>query len=98
MDELRCYGCGRELGEGALRYVVEIKGFADYDGCIGDCDVDEDELIRAIENIPVKTLEEDIHYERVYIVCKSCKDKLLSDPFHSGKSPEGLDAEKGSLH
>jgi hypothetical protein len=76
MEKIKCQSCGRELPPGSLKYVVEVKSFADFDGYLeeyeGDIDEGISELLDAMENIDADTLEEDISKELVYILCKRC--------------------------
>lgn len=102
MQKLRCNCCGVELPEGSLKYIVEIRSYADFDGYLEefDGDVEEglNELLDAMENIDQKNLEEEVSKELILILCKSCRDKFTSDPFQTGKTiREGEDA-KGTLH
>ncbi len=99
---IRCDSCSRELPSGALKYVVELKSFADFDGYLEKCEGDIDEgieyLLDAMEQIDVKDLEEDVSREIVYILCKECRDKLMNDPFQTGSLGAELDYVKGTLH
>lgn len=102
MQKLRCHSCGKELPKGSLKYVVEIRCFADFDGYLEeyDGDVEEgiNELLDAMENVDPKTIEEDVSKELIYILCKSCRDRFTSDPFQTGKVIfEGEDV-KGTIH
>lgn len=102
MQKLRCHSCGKELPKGSLKYVVEIRSFADFDGYLEDYegDVEEgiNELLDSMEASDAKTLEEDVSKELIYILCKSCSDKFTSDPFQTGKAVfEGEDV-KGTIH
>ncbi|MFQ5442557.1 MAG: hypothetical protein ACE5EB_07525 [Thermodesulfobacteriota bacterium] len=88
MDKLRCNGCGRELDTGTLKYVIEIKSFADFDGYLEEFEGDLEEgintLLDAMENMDVKKLEEDISKELILILCKRCRDNFMSDPLQTG--------------
>ncbi|GMR04817.1 MAG: hypothetical protein BMS9Abin23_0728 [Thermodesulfobacteriota bacterium] len=88
MDKLRCHGCGRELESGALKYVIEIKSFADFDGYLEEYEGDIEEginmLLDAMENMDVKKLEEDISKDIVLILCKKCRDNFMNDPLQTG--------------
>ncbi len=102
MNKLRCHSCGRDLPKGTLKYIVEIRIFADFDGCLeeydGELDEGLNELLDAMENADMKTLEEDVSKELIYILCKNCRDKFTSDPFQTGRAIfEGEDA-KGTVH
>ena len=85
-----------------MKYVVEIRSFADFDGYLEeyDGDVEEgiNELLDSMEASDAKTLEEDVSKELIYILCKSCCDKFTADPFQTGKAVfEGEDV-KGTIH
>ncbi len=102
MTVLRCQGCGRELPRGGLKYIVELKSFADFDGYLeeypGDIEDGIDELLDAMEDVDPNTLEEDVYMERTYVVCKLCRDRFARDPFHDSGYEEGEYAAKGTLH
>jgi len=102
MQKLRCHCCGRELPKGQLKYILEIRSFADFDGYLEDYqgEVEEgiNDLLDAMENIDPKTLEEDVSKELIYILCKSCLDKFNSDPFQTGKVAFVGEDIKGTIH
>ncbi len=99
---IRCDSCSRQLPSGALKYVVEMKSFADFDGYLekyeGDIEEGIEYLLDAMEQVDVKDLEEDVSRELVYILCKECRDKLMNDPFQTGSIASELDYVKGTLH
>lgn len=102
MQKLRCHSCGRELPHGSLKYIVEIRSFADFDGYLeeyeGDVEDGINDLLETMENTDPRTLEEDVSKELLFILCKSCRDKFTSDPFQTGKAFfEGEDV-KGTIH
>jgi len=102
MQKLRCHCCGRELPKGQLKYILEIRSFADFDGYLEDYqgEVEEgiNDLLDSMEHMDPKTLEEDVSREFIYILCKTCLDKFTSDPFQNGKTAfEGEDV-KGTIH
>lgn len=103
MKELKCNGCGKALKRGSLKYIVEIKSFADFDGYLEDYDGDIEEgineLIGAIEDMDQRTLEQDVAMEIIYILCKGCRDRFTKDPFHAvGSAPREEEEAKGMLH
>ena len=103
MKELKCNGCGKALKKGSLKYIVEIKSFADFDGYLEDYegDIEEgiNELIGAIEDMDQRVLEEDVVREIIYILCKSCRDMFTKDPFRAVSStPQEEEEAKGTLH
>ncbi len=102
MNKIRCYSCSRELSEGSLKYVVEVKSFADFDGYLedypGDVESGMVELLKELEDADQKTLEEDVYQEMVFILCKVCKDKFYQNMF-DGSGQTSLEREtKGSIH
>lgn len=102
VQKLRCNNCGRELQKGSLKYIVEIRSFADFDGYLeeynGDVEEGINELLDAMESLDQKSIEEDVSRELIFILCKSCRDKFTNDPFQTGKVVfEGEDV-KGTIH
>lgn len=102
MQKLRCHNCSKELPNGSLKYIVEIRSFADFDGYLEEYEGDVEDgingLLDAMENIDPKTLEEDVSKELIFILCKSCRDKFTSDPFQNGKAPFEGEEVKGTIH
>jgi len=102
MERLRCQNCGRELPGGSLKYVVEIRSFADFDGYLEDYegDVEEgiNELLSIMDEMDPEVLEEDVTSEYVYVLCKACRDKFVEDPFQSGLSRLDRESAKVTLH
>lgn len=102
MQKLRCHSCGRELPKGSLKYILEIRSFADFDGYLEDFEGDIEEgindLLDVMEGMDPKTLEEDVSKEQIYILCKACRDRFTNDPFQTGRHIfEGEDV-KGTIH
>ncbi len=102
MRKIRCHSCRKELPKGALKYVIEIRSFADFDGYLEeyDGDVEEglNELLDAVENIDAKTLEEDVSRELIFILCKNCRERFTSDPFQNGMASFEGEEAKGTIH
>jgi hypothetical protein len=52
--KILCHSCGKELPRGSLKYVIEIKSFADFDGYLeeypGDVEEGINDLLDAIEH------------------------------------------------
>ena len=100
VQKLRCNSCGRELQKGNLKYIVEIRSFADFDGLeeyngdVEGINSHHDEM----ESVDEKALEEDVAKELIFILGKACRGKFTSDPFQTGKVIfEGEDV-KGTIH
>jgi len=102
MTFLRCQSCRRELPREGIKYVVEVRSFADFDGYLeeypGDIDDGLEELLDAMENIDPGSMEEDVYMEHTYIVCKSCRDRFARDPFHTEAITDEEEIVKGTLH
>ncbi|MDH4227375.1 MAG: hypothetical protein OEV59_06440 [Deltaproteobacteria bacterium] len=103
MKITRCHGCGRELAAGALKYVVEVRSFADFDGYLEDVEGGEieermNELLDAMEHMNQSDIEEDVYRERIYLVCKHCREKFTKDPFKAEEKQEVVEESKGTVH
>lgn len=102
MQTLRCHICSKELPKGSLKYIVEIRSFADFDGYLEEYDGDMEEgindLLDAMENVDSKELEEEVSKELIYILCKSCSDRFTSDPFSSARTEPAEEEIKGTIH
>ena len=102
MQRLRCHSCSKELKTGSLKYIIEVKSFADFDGYLEDFEGDLEEglslLFESIENSDGKDLEDEVSKESIFILCKPCRDRFMSDPFHTGKASFEEDEVKGTVH
>ncbi|HHL39929.1 MAG TPA: hypothetical protein ENJ37_05435 [Deltaproteobacteria bacterium] len=105
----RCHMCGVELPRGSLKYIVEIKSFADFDGYLEEYEEYGDrvgattveameELLDEIEGMDPEELEEDVYHQGVYLLCKSCRDKVAVTPFRYGSLAFSEEHTKGTLH
>ncbi|MBI3753860.1 MAG: hypothetical protein HY266_07475 [Deltaproteobacteria bacterium] len=102
MNKIRCYSCARDLQEGSLKYVVEIKSYADFDGFLedypGDVELGMVELLKELEDTDQKTLEDDVYQEMVLILCKACRDKFYKGLLDTAV-PISVDRElKDTIH
>lgn len=102
MNKIRCYSCAKELPEGSLKYVVEIKSYADFDGFLedypGDVELGMVELLKELEDMDQKTLENDVYQEMVIILCKSCRDKFYKDLLDTSVSAYQDKEIKDTIH
>jgi len=102
MNGIMCHSCGKRLQRGSLKYILEIRSFADFDGYLEELDGDiEDginELLDVMEHMDPKGLEDDISMERIYILCKDCSDRFADDPFQTGNAPFEVEELKGTIH
>jgi hypothetical protein len=73
--------CGRILKPGSLKYLVNIKVVADFDGVIneGEGDIDEmiNDVLKQIEDMDAEELERDVYEELNLVLCKICKDHFV---------------------
>jgi len=81
-----CIRCGRRLPPGSLKYVVDLQVYADFDGCL----IEEEKDIRTgikrlLEEIELRDeadLEEEVYLRQIYLICKDCRDRFLSNPLN----------------
>ncbi len=96
MEKIRCQHCGLNMDTDALKYVVEIRSFADLEGSIGDDPAEELEdgintFLDTMDNMEL-TKVEDISNDLILILCKKCRDNFMSDPLQTGfQTPLGED-------
>ncbi|TAN59541.1 hypothetical protein EPN18_10370 [bacterium] len=102
MKKLRCHSCLKDLPAGSLKYVLEIKSFADFDGYLeeyeGNIEDGIDCLLDAMDEMDEKAIEQDVAREMIFILCKSCCDKFMNDPFQNERTVYASDDVKGTLH
>jgi len=86
--------CGARIERNELRYVVKMNIFAAYDAMqieLSDLEKDYEEeihkLIKKMEHMDPKQLEEDVHKQFVFDLCRKCQQRLLKSPL--GRRPEG---------
>jgi hypothetical protein len=103
MKTLRCNCCGNELPSDTIKFVVEVRCFADFDGYLEEFEGDiEDGVNSLLDNID--EMEEDgfdaeeATRDAIYILCKKCRDNFLSDPFQIGSMAFDAENRKGTLH
>ena len=102
MNKIRCQCCSKELQPGSVKYVIEIKSFADFDGYLEEYQGDiEDGILDILEDMSdtdTKTIEEDVYQEMVFILCKDCKARFVKDPFCMDKETFENEHVKGTVH
>ncbi|MDH3973119.1 MAG: hypothetical protein OEV42_02460 [Deltaproteobacteria bacterium] len=103
MSNQCCSKCVKNFYEGSLKYIVRIKVLADFDGHTGSDDEagadDLESLIRQIEKSAPETLENDIHQEMVFLLCKNCRNTFVKNPLNfSRESGEKKESFSGLLH
>lgn len=89
-----CYRCGKDLPPGGLMYVAQIKVFAGFDGILFEPEEGVDQqlerLFEEIEQSNPEELEKEVYQEFHLILCKSCRDRLVSEIEHPWSSPGRL--------
>ncbi len=102
MAATKCQCCAKELHEGHLKYVVELRSFADFDGYLeeyeGDIEEGINDLLDAVETMDEESLEDDVYQVQVFILCKRCRDKFSNDPFQSGHKAMEFEDLKATIH
>lgn len=63
-----CHGCGRPLAPGSLKYIVQIKVYADFDGFLSiadgeDLEAEMDRILKEIQRRDPREMEEEVHQE-----------------------------------
>lgn len=83
--------CGKELPEGSLKYVVDIRVYADFDGVLnfpkGDIEEEVHRLMEEIEQMDPHELEKEVYQELGFFLCKGCRDRFMEDPLSRGEGP-----------
>jgi len=82
MEKLsRCLKCGKNFKEGNLRYKVNILVNSDFDGVIDESEdeINLQELMHEIQKREAEELEEEIHKEISFLLCKPCRDVFVRD-------------------
>lgn len=83
--------CGKRLPEGSLKYVVDIRVYADFDGVLNlpgeDIEEEVHRLMGKIERMDPGELEKDVYQEMAFLVCKGCRDTFVEDPLSRGEGP-----------
>lgn len=81
-----CIRCGRNLPQGSLKYVVDLQVYADFDGYLpeeeGDLQVRMKRLVEEMEFKDKAGLQADVYLRQVYLICKDCRDRFLSNPLN----------------
>ncbi len=79
----RCHRCGVGFPEGSVRYKVEVRVNADTGGelaTVEDLEKELDHLLNVIEGKDEKELEQDVHTELTFFLCRACRDEYLRGP------------------
>ncbi|OGP94792.1 MAG: hypothetical protein A2157_12800 [Deltaproteobacteria bacterium RBG_16_47_11] len=101
MSERTCWGCGKGLPNGDLKYVIHIEVFAGFDGVLLEPEEGVDKQLRRvmdqIDKSDAKELEKEVYEEFTLVVCKSCRDRFVDEierpwetPFQIPKNPDRI--------
>jgi hypothetical protein len=86
MVDTFCIRCGRNLPPGSLKYIVDLQVYADFDGYLSEEEGEmETRLKRILEEVEQKDeedLKQDVYLRQVYVICKDCRDRFLSNPLN----------------
>lgn len=100
MKYYSCDMCGARIEQNELRYVIKMSMFAAYDAMqieLSDLDKDYEEeihrLIKKMEHMDPKQLEEDVHKQFVFDVCRRCQQHILKNPLGSRSKVSDLPEE-----
>ena len=91
MEGRGCLRCGKVVPPGSLAYVVHIRVFADFDGVLlepaGEIDRELDRILEEIGRSDPEVLEKEIYEEFALLLCKSCRDRFVSEAYSPWKGP-----------
>lgn len=91
MGERHCFRCGKEIPEGSLNYLVNIRIFSGFDDLIlePEEEVDEDlkHILEEIEQLDPQELENEVYEEFSLLLCKSCRDRFVAETRYPWEGP-----------
>jgi len=98
--KLRCDRCGIELGAEDGIYRVEIRVYADLTRSMPFVppdrnEVEIDELLQKLKDLEASLIEEDVHQEMSFLLCRRCKERFAANPLNlplggAGDAPSSL--------
>jgi len=106
MNSQSCSKCGKKLPAGSLKYILSIRLYADFDGEIetsGESDLqkdidDIDYLIKCLEDSKPEDVENEIHREMAFLLCKGCRDYFSKNPLSKREGHNESEGYMGILH
>jgi hypothetical protein len=91
MVDTFCLRCGKSLPRGSLKYIVDLQVYADFDGYLAeegeDLELSLGKVLEEAEGRDEEELEEEVYLRQLYLVCKDCRDRFLSNPLNIPWSP-----------
>jgi len=101
MKETNCFRCGKGLQPGSLFYVIYIRVVSGFDGILSEPMEGIDEqlkgLLEEVRQLDPKELERDVYEEITLIMCKSCRDRFVSEIRHPWEGPFQIRTDPDSL-
>ncbi len=86
-DQCICSKCGQTIGEGAIKWNLSIKLWADEVGyLLGSHRTDKDieseikKLLQKIQDMDATNLEEQVYQEFQFELCRDCRDLFIKNP------------------
>ena len=82
MEKLnKCLKCSKKFKEGDLKYKINIFISSDFDGVLNETDenLEFDDIMEEIEKRDPEELEDEVHKEIDFILCKTCRDFFVKD-------------------
>ena len=79
----RCYRCGVVFPNGSVRYKVDVRVNASTDGeieTVEELEKELDHLLKVIEGKDETELEQEVHTQMIFFLCRTCRDEYLSGP------------------
>lgn len=81
-----CIRCGKSLPPGSLKYIVDLQVYADFDGVLpeeeGEVLPRMKRLVEEMELMDEADLEKEVYLRQVYLICRDCRDRFLSNPLN----------------
>jgi hypothetical protein len=84
---MNCARCDREIRAGEIRYLVQIRVWADDGGYVSEADFAELDgkiaaLIRLLEREDPRRLERQVLDTRRFALCPDCRQVFLANPLN----------------
>ncbi len=106
MNNQSCSKCSKKLPTGSLKYILSIKLYADFDGDIEkpvetdiEKDMDDlDYLIKCLGDSKQEEMENDVHREMAFLLCKGCRDSFSKNPLNKREGSHDSNGYLGILH
>ncbi|MFC2171181.1 hypothetical protein ACFLU6_00960 [Acidobacteriota bacterium] len=101
MNHEICDGCGRQFGEGRVKYALRIEIFADFeefeiseDDLLKDHQADIESCLEQIKETDPDALRDEVHKTFEFVLCRKCQRKYIENPLH----PLSGEPENSQIH